>query len=183
MVTFSREREGDSTRRDPHPAEIQDLSDFTTLRCSFCRARNRIGLEAARTGPICEGCSRPILIDRPIKVESADFEATVLGAGVPVLADFYADWCGPCKLVVPLLDEIAAAERGRLLVVQVDSDRSAEQCQRYSIRSVPTVLLFQNGEETGRSLGFEPEVIRQFVAGAVAAAGGAAHDLSGAADN
>ena len=100
-----------------------------------------------------------------------------------MLADFYADWCGPCKLVVPLLDEIAAAERGTLLVVQVDSDRSAEQCQRYSIRSVPTVLLFQNGEETGRSLGFEPEVIRQFVAGAVAAAGGAAHDLSGAADN
>ena len=114
-----------------------------------------------------------MLIDRPVKVESEDFEATVLGAGVPVLADFYADWCGPCKLVVPLLDEIAAAEQGRLLVVKVDSDRAAEQCQLYAIRSVPTVLLFQNGKETGRSLGFEPEVIRGFVAGAVAAEAGA----------
>ena len=149
------------------------MSDFTTLRCAFCRSLNRIGLEEARTGPRCESCSKPMLIDRPVKVESEDFEATVLGAGVPVLADFYADWCGPCKLVVPLLDEIAAAEQGRLLVVKVDSDRAAEQCQRYAIRSVPTVLLFQNGKETGRSLGFEPEVIRGFVAGAVAAEAGA----------
>ena len=97
----------------------------------------------------------------------------MLGAGVPVLVDFYADWCGPCKLVVPLLDEIAAAERGRLLVVKVDSDRSVEQCQRYAIRSVPTILLFRDGEEVGRSLGFEPEVIRGFVADAVGAEAGA----------
>lgn len=145
------------------------MSDFTTLRCAFCRSPNPIGLEEARTGPECANCSRPILVDRPIKVEAEDFEATVLGAGVPVLADFYADWCGPCKLVVPLLDEIAAAERGRLLVVKVDSDRSVEQCRRYAIRSVPTVLLFRDGEEIGRSLGFEPEVIRGFVADALGA--------------
>lgn len=145
------------------------MSEFTTLRCAFCRSLNRIGLAEARTGPACGSCSRPILIDRPVKVEAEDFEATVLGAGVPVLADFYADWCGPCKLVVPLLDEIAAAERGRLLVVKVDSDRSPEPCQRYAIRSVPTILLFRDGEEIGRSLGFEPEVIRGFVREAVGA--------------
>ena len=149
------------------------MSDFTTLRCAFCRSLNRIGLAEARTGPECGSCSRPILIDRPVKVEAEDFEATVLGAGVPVLADFYADWCGPCKLVVPLLDEIAAAERGRLLVVKIDSDRSVEQCQRYAIRSVPTILLFRDGEEIGRSLGFEPEVIRGFVADAAGAEAGA----------
>ncbi len=149
------------------------MSDFTTLRCAFCRSLNRFSLAEARTGPRCESCSRPILIDRPVKVEAEDFEATVLGAGVPVLVDFYADWCGPCKLVVPLLDEIAAAERGRLLVVKIDSDRSVEQCQRYAIRSVPTILLFRDGEEVGRSLGFEPEVIRGFVADAVGAEAGA----------
>lgn len=149
------------------------MSDFTTLRCAFCRSLNRIDLQEARTGPRCESCSRPILIDRPVKVEAEDFEATVLEAGVPVLVDFYADWCGPCKLVVPLLDEIAAAERGRLLVVKIDSDRSVEQCQRYAIRSVPTILLFRDGEEVGRSLGFEPEVIRGFVADAVGAEAGA----------
>ena len=145
------------------------MSEFTTLRCPFCRALNRIGLAEAGAGPECPSCSRPILIDRPIKVEAEDFEATVLGAGVPVLVDFYADWCGPCKLVVPLLDEIAAEERGRLLVVKIDSDRAVEQCQRYAIRSVPTILLFRDGEEIGRSLGFEPEVIRGFVADAVGA--------------
>ncbi|MCY4648578.1 MAG: thioredoxin domain-containing protein [Gammaproteobacteria bacterium] len=145
------------------------MSDFTSLRCAFCRSLNRIDLAKARTGPRCENCSRPILIDRPVKVETEDFEATVLEAGVPVLADFYADWCGPCKLVVPLLDEIAASERGRLLVVKIDSDRSVDQCQRYAIRSVPTILLFRDGEEVGRSLGFEPDVIRGFVADAVGA--------------
>ena len=145
------------------------MSDFTSLRCAFCRSLNRIGLAEARTGPRCGNCSRPILIDRPVKVEAEDFEATVLEAGVPVLADFYADWCGPCKLVVPLLDEIAASERGRLLVVKIDSDRSVDHCQRYAIRSVPTILLFRDGAEVGRSLGFEPDVIRGFVADAVGA--------------
>ena len=145
------------------------MNDFTTMRCAFCRALTRIGRDEARTGPKCGECARPMLIDRPVKVEAEDFEATVLGAGVPVLADFYADWCGPCKLVIPLLDEIAAAEWGRLLVVKIDSDRAVEQCQRYAIRSVPTVLLFRDGREAGRSLGFEPEVIRGFVADALGA--------------
>ena len=157
--------------RAPHPG-VSILSDFATLRCVFCRALNRIGLEEARTGPTCADCARPMLIDRPVKVDAEDFEATVLGAGVPVLADFYADWCGPCKLVVPLLDEIAAEARGRLLVVKIDSDRAAEPCQRYAIRSVPTILLFRDGEEAGRSLGFEPEVIRGFAADAVGAEAG-----------
>ncbi len=149
------------------------MSDFATLRCAFCRALNRIGMEEVRTGPKCGNCVRPMLVDRPVKVEAKDFEATVLEAGVPVLADFYADWCGPCKLVVPLLDEIAAAERGRLLVVKIDSDRSVEQCQRYAVRSVPTVLLFRDGEEVGRSLGFEPEVVRDLVSDALGTGAGA----------
>ncbi len=158
------------------PVEGPALSDFTTLRCAFCRAVNPVGLDEARTGPRCASCARPILIDRPVKVHAEDFEATVLGAGVPVLVDFYADWCGPCKLLLPLLDEIAAAERGRLLVAKVDSDHAEEQCRRYDIRSVPTVLLFRDGAEVHRSLGFEPEVVRGFVTDALGARAGSPTD-------
>ena len=78
-----------------------------TVRCSFCLTLNPVDLGRAADRPKCGDCGRPILLDRPTKVSDEDFERTVLGAEAPVLVDFYADWCGPCKMVAPLLDEIA----------------------------------------------------------------------------
>ena len=109
-----------------------------------------------------------MLLDRPVKVAQEDFDTTVLGASVPVLVDFYADWCGPCKLVAPLMDEIAAEHVGALLVTKVDTDRAPEIAQRYGIRSIPTLIVFRDGEEVERSLGFEPERVRALVQEAVA---------------
>lgn len=96
-----------------------------------------------------------MLLDRPFKVEQDDFEASVLGADVPVLVDFYADWCAPCRMVAPALDEIAADTVGRLLVVKVDTDRAPEVAGRYEIRSIPTLVLFQDGAEAERVVGVD----------------------------
>jgi thioredoxin len=85
-----------------------------------------------------------------------------------VLVDFYADWCGPCKLVAPLVDEIAREHLGRMLVAKVDTDRAQEVALRYGIRSIPTLVLFRGGEEVERSIGFEPERVRELVRRAVA---------------
>ncbi len=111
-----------------------------------------------------------MLLDRPVKVAAEDFERTVLGSAAPVLVDFYADWCAPCKMVAPLLDEIAGEHAGEMLVAKVDSDRAPELVQRLGIRGVPTLILFKGGEERARSVGIEPEKVRDMVDQAVGTA-------------
>lgn len=139
-----------------------------TLRCGFCRTLNAVDLTRAAQRPKCGDCGRPMLLDRPIKVQQDDFDRTVLAAGAPVLVDFYADWCGPCKLVAPLLDDLAQAHAGRLLVVKVDTDHAPAVAERFGIRGIPTLLLFRNGAEVGRSVGFEPDKVRRLAQEAVA---------------
>ena len=77
-----------------------------------------------------------------------------------MLVDFYADWCAPCKYVGPLMDELAQEHEGTLLVVKIDTDQAPDLSQKLGIRSIPTVIHFKDGEEVGRSVGFEPEKVR-----------------------
>ena len=149
------------------------MSDETTatvvsLRCGFCLEINEGDLSTATNRPACAACSKPMLLDRPVKVAQEDFECTVLEAKVPVLVDFYADWCAPCKMVAPLMDEVAQQQMGKMLVVKIDTDASQDIAMRYEIRSIPTIIVFDGGEEVERSLGFEPERVRDFVEKAVA---------------
>ncbi|MEQ9570360.1 MAG: thioredoxin [Longimicrobiales bacterium] len=102
-----------------------------------------------------------MLLDRPVKVESDDFDTTVLGAEVPVLVDFYADWCAPCRMVAPVLDEVAHDTVGRLLVAKVDTDRAPEVAGRYGIRSIPTMILFRDGTEAERIVGVDLEAVKR----------------------
>jgi thioredoxin len=105
-----------------------------------------------------------MLLDRPVKIAQDDFDKTVLGSTAPVLVDFYADWCGPCRMVAPFVDEIAQNNVGRMLVAKVDTDRAPEVATRYGIRSIPTLIVFQAGAEVERSVGFEPERVKALVA-------------------
>lgn len=139
-----------------------------TLRCGFCLQLNRVDLSRAADRPACGDCGKPMLLDRPVKVAEEDFDRTVLGADVPVLVDFYADWCAPCKMVAPLVDEIASEHVGRMLVVKIDTDQAPEVAMKYEIRSIPTIIVFSGGEEVERSLGFEPDRVRALAAEAVA---------------
>lgn len=134
-----------------------------TLRCSFCGTLNSVDLTRAADRPQCGDCSKPMLLDRPMKVAQDDFDRTVLESDAPVLVDFYADWCAPCKMVAPLVDEIAHQHTGKMLVVKVDTDQAPEVAMKYEIRSIPTLIVFRNGEEVERSLGFEPDRVRGLV--------------------
>ncbi len=131
-----------------------------TLRCPFCLTLNDVDLSKSGDRPKCGDCAKPLLLDRPVKVSGEDFDRTVLGSGAPVLVDFYADWCAPCKYVAPLMDELAQTHEGKLLVVKVDTDQAPDLSQKWGIRSIPTLILFKEGEEVGRSVGFEPEKVR-----------------------
>lgn len=134
-----------------------------TLRCQFCLTLNRIDVSRAPQKPKCGECGKPFVLDRPLKVSEEDFDRTVRKADVPVLVDFYADWCGPCKMLTPYLETLANENTGRILVVKVDTDAAPKVASEFGIRSVPTVILFQNGNETERSLGIEPERLRRMV--------------------
>lgn len=138
-----------------------------TIRCGFCLTLNQVDLSRAAHRPKCGECRRPILLDRPVKVSEEDFERTVAASQAPVLVDFYADWCGPCKMVAPLVDEIAQAHVGKLLVAKVDTDRAPAVAARLGIRGIPTLILFKGGAEIGRSVGYEPDRVRALAQEAV----------------
>src|SRR5690606_21034545 len=124
---------------------------------------NRVELARAPDRPRCGKCERPILLDRPVKVSEEDFERIVLEADAPVLVDFFADWCAPCKLVAPVVDELASGNVGKLLVAKVDTDRAPDLSGRIGIRGVPTLILFRGGQEAGRIVGFDAEGLRELV--------------------
>lgn len=123
------------------------------LRCAFCGTRNRIDLARLGDGPRCAECKRPILLDRPRAVSAEELGETVEDAGAPVIVDFYADWCGPCRAMAPTLDTFAAERAGQVLVLKLDTDRHPEMAARFGIRGIPTLIAFAGGREAGRHVG------------------------------
>jgi len=91
------------------------------------------------------------------QVSDGTFEAEVLNSDTPVLIDFFAEWCGPCKMMAPVLDEVARDYAGKLKVVKVDVDESGETAARYGVTAMPTFVLLKNGREAFRRIGAAPK--------------------------
>ncbi len=141
-----------------------------TVPCIFCGTLNRVDLSRADHHPKCGSCSRPILLDRPVPVTDDAFDRVIQDAEVPVVVDFYADWCGPCKVMAPVFDEFAREQRGRTLVAKLDTDRNPATSQRFGVRGIPTLIVFQRGKEVARQVGAVPKaMLEQLLARAGAA--------------
>ena len=122
-------------------------------RCAFCGKLNRVDLARLAAGPKCAECHRPLRLDRPLKVTDADFDKVIDGTSAPVVVDFYADWCGPCRMMAPTLDEFAQARTGEVLVLKLDTEASPAIAARFGIRGIPTLIAFRDGKESRRHVG------------------------------
>jgi len=128
-----------------------------TVRCIFCEKLNRVDLaKLAEAMPKCGECARPILLDRPVKVTDVEFDRVIADAEVPVIVDFYADWCGPCKMMAPVFDDLAREQMGKVLVAKLDTDRNPRTTQALGVRGIPTLIVFRGGKEVARQVGAVP---------------------------
>ncbi len=136
--------------------------------CPRCQAKNRIDERAASTQqPVCGRCGAPLGFGPPggsangggpRVVTDASFEQEVLNAGpTPILVDCWAPWCGPCRMIAPVLDELAAEANGRYLIAKLNVDENPQTSGRFAIRSIPTMLIFKNGELIDTLVGALPK--------------------------
>lgn len=132
-------------------------SDHLTIRCQFCETWNRIDAARAANGPKCGKCGKPMLLDRPVRLDDDSFARTIAETDIPVLVDFYADWCGPCKMMAPFVDELAREQTGKALIAKLDTDRAQRTAGGFNIRGIPTVIVFKGGKEVARQTGAVPK--------------------------
>jgi thioredoxin 2 len=136
-----------------------------TVRCQFCETWNRIDATKVVDGPKCGKCSRPILLERPLALNDDTFQRTITESDVPVAVDFYADWCGPCRMMAPAVDALAAHVQGRAIVAKLNTDHSARTAGGFGIRGIPTTIVFERGKEVARQSGALPlEGLKQLLA-------------------
>lgn len=137
---------------------VTDVTRKVTVACPFCGTLNRVDVSRLADRPRCGSCQRPILLDRPVAVTDATLDQVLSGSDVPVVIDCYADWCGPCKMMAPVLDEFAHDRQGEVLVAKLDTDRNPAASERFGIRAIPTLLVFRGGREVARHAGVIPRV-------------------------
>lgn len=134
-------------------------SRHVVVPCPFCGTVNRIDADRVADRPRCGStdCRKPLLLDRPVHLHDADFRAAIEGTDLPVLVDFYADWCGPCKMMAPVLDDLAAEYAGRVLVAKVNTDVEQATAMAHQIRSIPTLMVFHRGQIVAQQMGAMPK--------------------------
>jgi thioredoxin 2 len=126
------------------------------IACPHCGATNRVPAARLTESPSCGRCGKALLEGQPVTLSDADFDAAVAASALPVVVDFWAPWCGPCRMMAPAFEQAARTLAGKALFVKVNSDDNPHLAQRFAIRSIPTLVRLDGGRETTRRSGALP---------------------------
>jgi thioredoxin len=141
------------------------MAESRLVRCPTCGATNRVPLDKLDAGrqPVCGRCKNPLPVGnvrddaRPMTVTDATFAAEVERSPVPVLLDAWAPWCGPCRMIAPVVDQLATELAGRVRVGKLNIDENPVTASRFDVRSIPMLLVFKGGREIDRIVGVQPK--------------------------
>ena len=136
-------------------------SDSLIIKCPNCGIKNRIPASRKGDNPVCGKCGTPISTGSasgvPVDITDYTFENEVMSCPVPVLVDCWAPWCGPCRGLAPVLEQLASEYKGRLKIAKLNTDDNPKIAMKYNIQSIPTMLLFNNGQQVDRIVGALPK--------------------------
>ena len=137
--------------------EAATAASRLTVQCQFCQTWNRVAADRLEHGPKCGKCGTPMRFDRPWTLTEDSFERTLRESDLPVMVDFYADWCGPCKAMAPAVDALAREYQGRALVAKIDTDRAPRAFTSTRSQGVPTTVVYRQGREVAKQVGAVPK--------------------------
>ncbi|WP_043527071.1 thioredoxin TrxC [Litchfieldella xinjiangensis] len=129
------------------------MSDALLLGCPSCHAMNRVRQARLGDSPVCGKCRQPLFRGEPVDVTAANYESLVARSELPVVVDFWANWCGPCKMMAPVFAQMANELEPRMRFAKLDTEAEPSLAGRFSIRSIPTLIVFKDGKEIARQPG------------------------------
>jgi thioredoxin 2 len=148
-------------------------SDSILVACPQCHSVVRTPSDRVSEHPKCPRCKAQLLEGKAINLDAASFATHTAKSSLPVLVDFWADWCGPCKMMAPVLERTAQQRATTLQVGKVDTDAQPDLAGRFNIRSIPTLILFRDGKELARQSGaVDAATLGRWLDGALARSGG-----------